>query len=290
MALALCLAVLASCGRSEPGDSASPTTPRPAVSHGALEVDAQARTYRVFAPPTIETGTPTALVMALHDSFGTAERFRDVTQFDAAAVAGNFVVVYPESLGDSWNAGFCCGRPAREGTDDVGFLVRLLDELERTYPIDPTRVYAVGASAGAMMAYRLGCDRADRVVGVASVGGTMVVDDCHPEQPVSILAIHGTEDGEVPYDGGPTSGSPIAASSQPELINAWAELNGCSESSESQADGPVTAWRDCREGTSVRLITVRGGGHTWFSSDFDGPAGAVDATRAITEFFELTPA
>ncbi len=48
-----------------------------------------------------------------------------------------------------------------------------------------------------MMAYRLGCDLADRVVGVASVGGTMAMDDCDPEQPVSILAIHGTEDGQV---------------------------------------------------------------------------------------------
>ena len=81
-----------------------------------------------------------------------------------------------------------------------------------------------------MMTYRLGCDLADRVVGVASIGGTMAMDDCDPEQPVSILAIHGTEDGQV-------------------------------------------------SGTSVRLITVQGGGHAWFSSDFGGPAAAVDATK-----------
>lgn len=249
----------------------------------------QIRTYRVFAPPTIEVGSPTALVVALHDSFSTAESFREVTQFDAAAAAGNFVVVYPESLGDSWNAGFCCGRPAEEGTDDVGFLTLVVEELESTYTIDPARVYAVGASAGAMMAYRLGCDLAERVVGVASVGGAMVMDDCAPERPVSVLAIHGTEDGQVPYGGGPTSGSPVPAPSQPELITAWAELNGCSGTSGSESDGPAMTWRECRAGTSVRLINVPGGGHKWFSSDFEGPAAAVDATQVITEFFELTP-
>jgi polyhydroxybutyrate depolymerase len=286
-----CLALLAACDRSEPVDSSTATAPRPAVQFGELEVDGQRRTYRVFAPPTIEVGTPAPLVLALHDAFGSAQSFREATQFDRAAAAGNFVVVYPESLVGTWNGGFCCGRAMEEGIDDVAFLTRMLDELTSTYVIDPARIYAVGASNGAIMAYRLGCELANRVAGVASVGGAMVMDGCLPDQPVSVLAIHGTEDGHVPYEGGPTSGAPSPVQSQPQLLARWAELNGCAEGAVTETEGLVTTstWKDCQAERSVRLLTVEGGGHTWFSSEFGQAAGAVDATGVITEFFDLAP-
>jgi polyhydroxybutyrate depolymerase len=112
-----------------------------------------------------------------------------------------------------------------------------------------------------------------------------------PERSVSILALHGTADGQVSYQGGATSGSPAPVPSQPDLIDAWAERNGCPSSSEEETHGLVTTtWRDCRAVTSVRLITVRDGGRTWLSADFDGPVAAVDATQAFTEYFELQPA
>lgn len=38
----------------------------------------------------------------------------------------------------------------------------MLDDLARRTSIDPRRVYATGHSNGAMMAYRLGAQRADR--------------------------------------------------------------------------------------------------------------------------------
>lgn len=175
--------------------------------------------------------------------------------------------------------------------DDVGFLTAVLDEVTTDYPVDPTRVYAAGASAGAMMAYQLACVMADRVAGVAAVGGAMVVDDCAPDRPVSILALHGTEDAQVPYGGGPTLGSPVAVPPQPALMEAWAERNGCAETASTETEGPVTTmtWEDCRAGSSVRLMAVQGAGHTWFASEFGGVAAAVDATQVIVEHFDLAP-
>lgn len=290
LVVAVCLFVLVACSGSNPVAS---TPPRAAVQFGDLEVDGQIRRYRVFAPPTVEEGVPAPVVLALHDAFGTAETFREVTQFDRAATAGNFIVVYPESLGGTWNGGFCCGtaRAGQQDVDDVGFLTRVLDALSFDYTIDPARVYAVGASNGGIMAYRLGCELANRIAGVAAVGGAMIMDGCSPRQSVSILAIHGTNDGHVPYEGGVTSGAPDPVPSQRELVHAWAGLNGCGEGAHSETGTPlaISTWTNCRAGTSVRLVTVRGGGHTWFSAEFDGPAGAMDATQAITEFFGLTP-
>jgi len=36
----------------------------------------------------------------------------------------------------------------------------------------------------------------------------MVLDDCHPSKPVSVIEIHGTADGEVPYNGATPPAAP----------------------------------------------------------------------------------
>lgn len=287
----MALVVLAACQRPAPGvDDAAPRDP---LQRGELTVDGQPRSYRVFAPASLDADARPALVVALHDAFGSADSFQEATQLDDAATAGQFVVAYPETLEGTWNGGFCCGRARTDGedVDDLAFLTRLLDELVDSHAVDPDRVYATGSSNGAIMAYRLACELSDRITAVAPVGGTMVMDDCEPAQPVSVLAVHGTEDGHVPYEGGPTSGAPDPAPSQPDLADAWASLNGCDAEPRRETDGLVTTttWEACRDGARVRLVTVDGGGHTWFSEDFgEGPAGAVDATGLVTEFFGLS--
>jgi len=40
--------------------------------------------------------------------------------------------------------------------------------------------------------YRLACERANRIAGVGSVAGAMILDDCQPSQPVSVIEIYGT--------------------------------------------------------------------------------------------------
>ena len=51
--------------------------------------------------------------------------------------------------------------------DLVAFLTKVIDDVETVRTIDARRVFAVGVSAGAMMAYRLGCEMADRIAGSA---------------------------------------------------------------------------------------------------------------------------
>lgn len=209
--------LLAAC--QEPKVGVGEPASRTPVQHGELTVDEESRTYRVFAPANLADNARPPLVIALHDAFGSPDSFQETTQLDDAATAGQFVVAYPETLEGTWNGGFCCGRARAADQDvaDVAFLTRLLDELEDSHDIDTDRVYATGSSNGAIMAYRLACEASERIVAVAALGGTMVTDDCAPSQPVGILAVHGIEDGHVPYEGGP----PPARRTRPRPSPTW---------------------------------------------------------------------
>ncbi len=84
--------------------------------------------------------------------------------------------------------------------DDVAFIDALLDSLESSLCLDRDRIYATGMSNGSMFVHRLGCDRAERFAAIAPVAGTLARGfSCAPggEPRISLLHIHGTEDGVV---------------------------------------------------------------------------------------------
>jgi polyhydroxybutyrate depolymerase len=280
------LITTAGCGG---GGGASSAPPAPVQLH-RVTVDGQDRSYRVFVPPTLDRSRPAPLVMILHGGNNTPEDMAKATLFDREAAAGDFIAAYPEGVGKAWNAGTCCGAAPRRGLDDVAFLTRALDQLQADYPVDPERVFVAGVSNGAMMAYRLACERADRVRAVGSVAGAVVVD-CQPSRPVSVVEIHGTEDSLVPYQGGQPSaveaqGAPPYMST-PAMVQRWADHAGCPPPAPAAVAGPVTteSWTGCRNGAAVRLVTVQGAGHIWFASGLGTANGALDATSTIWRFF-----
>ena len=76
-------------------------------------------------------------------------------------------------------------------------------------------------------------------------------------------------------------------------MTAWATRNGCGATSATYfTSGDVTCeeWTGCRDGASVRLCTIDGGGHQW-PGGFTVPGlGAntsnISATDATWAFFE----
>src|SRR5205085_2912776 len=119
----------------------------------------------------------------LHGGGNSVDDTVKTTGFDRAAADGDYMVAYPAGTRGEWNAGTCCGSAPSRKVDDVTFLTQVLDRLEQDYPVDRARVFVAGVSNGAMMAYRLACERADRVAGVGSVAGAVVVDPCQPSRP-----------------------------------------------------------------------------------------------------------
>ena len=283
------LLLLPACGGGS--SSGSPTSgAEPAVVWRDIRVDNVGRRYRLYTPPEVGDSRKVPLVLALHGSLNSVQSFVDASELDDTASANGFVVAYPEALGLVWNGGFCCTSGRGDPAADLRFLDQVISDVAGVRDIDVARVYAVGMSGGGVMAYRLACGLTERLAGAASVAGAMLLDDCQPSRPISVLAIHGTADGIVPYEGGRIQGGAVApAPPAPAIAARWAASNRCSEPQSADVDGLVrrATWSGCDRGTRVRLVTVEGGGHNWFATIYGPPNGAVDANRAIVEFFDL---
>jgi polyhydroxybutyrate depolymerase len=262
---------------------------RPSLSAGSTGAD---RTYRLYTPPDSQDAGPVPLLLALHGSGNTAESLVDSSELDAAADAGGFIVAYPQAVGITWNAGFCCTMGRGDPSADVRFLDELITDVIASRRIDERRIYAVGFSAGGIMAYRLACDLAGRFAGVGAIAASMMLDDCHPSRPISVIAIHGTADDIVPYAGGRiVGGATQPAPPATAVAERWAALDACRDARPADVRGPVSiaAWNGCEGGTNVRLVTVDGGGHNWYLPVYGPPNGALNATSTLTEFFGLRP-
>jgi polyhydroxybutyrate depolymerase len=269
-----------------PGRAAEGTTEVRSFATGG-----QLRTYRLYRPADLSGTVP--LVMMLHGGFGSGAQAQRSYGWDDAADAGRFLVAYPDGRFKAWNAGTCCGWPARTGVDDVGFLGALLDHLVATEGVDPGRFYVAGMSNGAMMAYRLACELPGRLAAIGPVAGTMTVP-CGSAAPTSVLHIHGMDDRAVPYEGGVGEGfgrdhrPPV-----PATIAHWRAVDACGAATVT-TDPPVTTDNaDCALGTTVRLVTIEGAGHQWPGSTdsalaglvLDPPSTALDATAELWAFF-----
>jgi polyhydroxybutyrate depolymerase len=283
-----------------------PTTSEvPDTTTRTIKVDGRERTYLVHRPTTIDRGDPTSLVVVLHGGFGPVAQARLAYGWDAKADAARFVVAYPNGLDKAWNAGTCCGRPQRDGVDDVKFLDAVIDDVTKAEGIVPDRVYATGISNGGMMAYRLACERPGKVAAIGPVAASMTVSCEQPQpRPTAVMHIHGLDDRNVLFAGGVgTKG--VAKDSRPSIpsvIERWRAIDGCTGPPVTATAGAVTTVTSapCAAGTEVVLVTVAGAGHQWPGSapppaaarrvlDLDEPSTALDATTVLWNFFSRRP-
>ena len=241
----------------------------------------------MYVPAGLPVGRTVPLVLVLHAALDTADQTAAITGFDDIASAHQAIVVYPQGIGGTWNAGICCGYAMNYQIDDVDFIRAVITKVEGTYRIDRTRVYAVGVSNGAILAYKLACSMADQIVAIASVAGTMALNGCNPTQAVSILEIHGTNDVLVPYQGGPLTPEPEETIPSSQLLAArWGALDRCTAGPGHVINGPVTTetWSQCAAATAVTLVTIEGGTHVWYAPGLGPTDGAVDATQLVASF------
>ena len=301
-ALAL-VAALAGCrapSQQAAGQSTATAATSPAAaplpvgaSTHVISVGGVNRSYIVYRPAVLPAAAP--LVVMLHGGFGTASQAEKSYHWDAEADSGHFLVAYPDGLNRAWNAGGgCCGTPGRTGTDDIGFIAAMVSAIARAVPVNAGRVYATGISNGGIMAYDLAC----HTTVFAAIGPDSATElgDCPDPAPTSVIAIHGTADKNIPYDGGKGSGvAHIDGPAVPAVNASWRQADHCAPPAVTTAATVTTSVATCPAGRAVELVTVAGAGHQWPGGvpspvaqrllGTDPPSTALDATQVIWTFF-----
>lgn len=199
--------------------------------------------------------SPTGLVVVLHGGGGSGAQIRrGLADFESRAEAAGLVVAYLDGSPAfrhggaqlAWNAGGCCGLPARQGVDDAGYIADAVGELQRRYGLKPAQTFALGLSNGAMMAQAMLCHHGVFARIVAIAGPLQDGDTRCPEASGrAVLAIHGDADTNVPMNGGMGSGI------------ARVDFH-----SEAETEARLTA-----AGASYRLLVVKGAEHRLRSID-----------------------
>lgn len=231
------------------------------------------RTYRVYAPASIDQHPGVILVLQPATGGNKAAGLTEaITGLDREADRLNWLMVYPDAApvwSGGWDPFTCC-----EQNQDDAFISTLIDKLEHDYAVDPAKVFVTGWSRGAMMTYRIGCDLAAKVAAIAPVDGNLSDEngdvqgaDCHPRAPVSVLAINGSADLNVPIDGGHSPLNPwetVSYAAPADVIDAWRQMDSCdSRGHVSYAAHSITTTWTCQAGSNVVWRVVSGGDHAW---------------------------
>lgn len=259
------------------------------------------RSYLVHVPPKYDHEKPTPVVLALHGAAMNGEMMVWFSGLNKKSDEAGFIVVYPSGTGRdpilTWNAGSFNGN---QEVDDVAFIGQLLENLGNVVNVDEKRVYACGMSNGGMMCYRLAAELSDRIAAIATVAGTIAIDDSQPTRPVPVMHFHGVKDNIVPFEmakGKATSFMKLKGVE--DSIQTWVKLNGCKETPQTETiskDGDEmkvtrTTYGGGKDGSEVVLIVIDEGGHTWPGQKppvgFIGKSAMnISANDLIWEFFQ----
>ena len=281
-----------------------------------IDINGVARSYLVQLPEA----RPAPLVIVLHGNTQTGADMAARTSWPDVARREHFGVVFPDGLNRAWadlrpNTKRA-GRVPPKGTDDIGFIVALIEKFVVEGAADPKRIYITGLSNGGAMTMTMICARAELFAAAASVIFNLTDDmanACHPSRPVPMLMMNGTADPLIPYEGGRgTSRFAVAGFwSTEKTFDFWRRVNGCEMQALNAVDldhrdksDPTSVTRisaSCPHGCDVVLYRINKGGHRLPGARPDvrfprivsallGPQNRdIDTAETIWEFFRKSP-
>ncbi len=235
-------------------DNAIPAVPNDAVKSAVVN----GRIFYYIEPVTLPPAGGYPVVLCFHGGDGYAKHWVSLSGiglsgFGNLALARGYFLLAPESgISDDPSGSFSDVKKRWDtgiNSRDITFVLDIVDWLAGSgYYVNLARVFGVGISSGGAMVSRMSQSVPPvfrRVSIVASINpsygyvpATQTVNNDHP----SALFVHGTADALTPYD---------------RMLEYYIAL----QDSHAVAAGPTDT--DARV---VYLITIPGGGHTWFGA------------------------
>lgn len=249
-----------------------PETPK-LFRHQGIE-----RKYLEYLPKNAPAG-PRPLFIHLHGLRPADWKMRRWPELEHLSEREGFVALTPEAVQFRWNyasAEAMQSAPVKVGDtpiDDVGFLVALIEDRIAARIADPARIYVTGDSRGGIMAFEMMCRASGKITAAGPFIASMMekqLEQCRPDRPVPVIAINGTMDDNIPYDGIIREGK--RQLSAPEVMEFWRKQHGCSGQNHEAvpkregAQGDRTSlwritWTGCKQEGGVVLYRVNNGGH-----------------------------
>jgi polyhydroxybutyrate depolymerase len=244
-----------------------------------IDVSLQGRPYDLKVPTGYDGSTPAPLLLELH---GFTDASNSMTPWDDEESANQFApeadkrgifLALPHGTLDPvlnrffWNATDSCCDLDKIGTNDIGYILAVVQDIESKYKIDPKRIFIFGHSNGGFMANRVACDAADKFAGAVSLAGATYKDQtkCAASAPIAYLQVHGDADMVVPYAGGHPENISIlpVAPGAIETTQDWAKKNRCDiKADTSTPPFDIVADLDGNETTALKFQNCEANGHT----------------------------
>ncbi|WP_244497981.1 extracellular catalytic domain type 1 short-chain-length polyhydroxyalkanoate depolymerase [Aureimonas sp. AU40] len=257
-----------------------------------------ARAYRLYTPSR-PSEDPRPLVLMLHGCTQNPEDFAIGTRMNALAEEMNVLVAYPEQPRAA-NSSLCWNwfEPAhqRRGAGEPAILAGIVEDIARSNPVDRTRIFAAGLSAGGAMAAVLGAAYPDLL---AAVGVHSGLPQGSADTVASALAVmrsgkapgrgtargartivfHGTADRTV----NPINGEQLAGLADGDARGAETREGASGGRAFTRTIRPAGA-----DTPAIEHWRIEGLGHAWSGGDAGGshsdPIGP-DASREMLRFF-----
>jgi polyhydroxybutyrate depolymerase len=244
-----------------------------------LKVGDRTRKYEVISPvkPLPKSAPIIVTLSGLYATLGVEVARDDLVPY---ASAGEAELAYPVAVHESWNAVGCCSYAGAHNVNDLAFLKALVVKLD---PKRARRIYLVGYSNGARLAYRVACTTPGLFNAYAMVKG-VPLDNCVVKKPASIVQLAALDDPEVPYAHGGASSYEVPVLTEVKRLRTTDKCPAEKAVTHSKQLIYLT-WSGCADGTRLALAAWKTGRHLFPSPPVNVPAGA----QVIWAFFTKSP-
>lgn len=214
--------------------------------------------YHAAAPPDWDGLSPLRLLLFLHGWRNQgSEMIGDPHIADTAHRLG-FLLVAPDGQDDpggrSWGH---VGSP-HQGRDDLAFLLAVVADAERRWPIDRRTVIAAGFSIGASMTWDLACYAAPHFTAFLPMSGGFwdPLPAACKSGPVVLRQTHGLHDSMFPINGRPILNGRFRQGDVLRGMERWRAEDQCAPQADAaDIEGALTCtrWSTCAAGGEVEL-------------------------------------
>lgn len=217
--------------------------------------------YFVRVPAGWDGRSALPLVVFFHGYGGSAEGVMADTGLGEALGKAGILLVAPQGrMENGTNRSWSFPGKSFPGRDDFAFVGHVLNDVERRWPVDRSRILAAGFSVGGSMVWSLACLMPERFTAFAPVAGAFWRPEptACPGGPVSLRHVHGLADPMVPMQGRALRGGVLHQGDVLAGMATWRRIDGCPErAGREESRGALTCrtWsaQSCRSGRELVL-------------------------------------